>query len=188
MYMELIQEALVAAGYDPGPIDGIDGPLTRAAIAAFQADRGLAADGLVGPLTHAALFRGAALVAEVDSGAAASTAVDGQLTAHFNREEFRCCCAGRYCTGFPAEMNGELLARLETVRVALGAAVIVTSGVRCPVRNREVGGIANSRHLSGDAVDCYAPDFSVFELAAAAERQGLGVIIYEEQGFCHLEI
>ena len=58
MYMELIQEALVAAGYDPGPVDGIDGPLTRAAIAAFQADRGLEVDGMVGPLTHAALFRG----------------------------------------------------------------------------------------------------------------------------------
>ena len=182
MYMELIQEALVAAGYAPGPVDGIDGPLTRAAIGAFQADHGLEPDGIVGPLTHAALFRG-------DGPAPAVADSDGeQLTAHFRRQEFACCCEGRYCTGFPAEMNGELLARLEAVRVALGAAVIVTSGVRCPIRNREVGGIANSRHLVGYAVDCYAPDFSVFELAAAAENQGLGVIIYEEQGFCHLEI
>ena len=184
MYMELIQEALVAAGYDPGPVDGIDGPLTRAAIAAFQADHGLEVDGMVGPLTHAALFRGDG-PAPV---AAVTDAAEEQLTAHFGRQEFACCCEGRYCTGFPAEMNGELLARLEAVRVALGAAVIVTSGVRCPIRNREVGGIANSRHLVGYAVDCYAPDFSVFELAAAAENQGLGVIIYEEQGFCHLEI
>ena len=186
MYMELIQEALVAAGYDPGPIDGIEGPLTRAAIAAFQADRGLEADGLVGPLTHAALFRGEA--PEVAAGSDKMNANGGQLTAHFSREEFRCCCEGRYCDGFPAEMQADLLSRLEAVRVALGAAVIVTSGVRCPIRNEEVGGIPHSKHLVGAAVDCYAPDFSVFELAEAAEHQGLNVIIYEEQGFCHLEI
>jgi hypothetical protein len=188
MYMELIQEALVAAGYDPGPIDGMEGPLTRAAIAAFQADQGLAADGIVGPLTHAALFRGDVPVAGADSDTCVSADDDGQLTAHFNREEFRCCCEGRYCDGFPAEMQADLLMRLEAVRVALGAAVIVTSGVRCPLRNQEVGGIPHSRHLVGAAVDCYAPDFSVFDLAEAAEQQGLGVIIYEEQGFCHLEI
>ena len=28
-----------------------------------------------------------------------------QLTPHFNRQEFVCCCEGRYCDGFPAEMN-----------------------------------------------------------------------------------
>jgi hypothetical protein len=183
MYMELIQEALVAAGYDPGAIDGSDGPLTRNAIRAFQTDHGLEADGMVGVLTHAALFRG-------EAPAPAENAIPDreQLTAHFKRQEFACCCEGRYCTGYPAEMNGELLARLEAVRVVLGAPLIVTSGVRCPIRNREVGGIANSRHLVGYAVDCYAPDFSVFELAAAAENQGLGVIIYEDEGFCHLEI
>ena len=39
-----------------------------------------------------------------------------QLTPHFNRQEFVCCCEGRYCDGFPAEMNSDLLARLEAVR------------------------------------------------------------------------
>ena len=35
-----LQEALVAAGFDPGPIDGIMGPLTRAAMGAFKASIG----------------------------------------------------------------------------------------------------------------------------------------------------
>lgn len=50
-----IQEALTALGYDPGPIDGIDGPRTRAAVSAFQRDQGLAEDGQWGEHTHAAM-------------------------------------------------------------------------------------------------------------------------------------
>ena len=37
-----VQETLVAAGYYDGPIDGVLGPMTREAIAAYQADNGLA--------------------------------------------------------------------------------------------------------------------------------------------------
>lgn len=37
--------------WDPGPIDGLGGPLTRQAVVAFQADTGLEADAIVGPLT-----------------------------------------------------------------------------------------------------------------------------------------
>ncbi len=113
---------------------------------------------------------------------------DEQLTAHFNRQEFKCCCEGRYCDGFPAEMNHELVGRMEAVRMMLDAPIIVTSGVRCPIRNEEVGGIPDSRHLVGDAADCYAPGIAVYDLADAAIAAGLGVIIYEDEGFCHLEL
>lgn len=113
---------------------------------------------------------------------------DEQLTPHFNRQEFKCCCRGRYCDGFPAEMNTELVLRLEAVRETLGTPIIVTSGVRCPTRNREVGGIPDSRHLAGAAVDCYALDVSVFDLEAAAQAEGFWVILYEDEGFCHLEL
>jgi len=37
-----VQEQLAAAGYYDGPIDGILGPMTREAIAGYQADNGLA--------------------------------------------------------------------------------------------------------------------------------------------------
>lgn len=39
-----IQRLLVIAGYDAAPIDGVDGPKTQAALAAFLRSRGLAAD------------------------------------------------------------------------------------------------------------------------------------------------
>ncbi len=39
------QELLVALGYDVGSIDGVDGPVTRTAVIAYQQDQGLAATG-----------------------------------------------------------------------------------------------------------------------------------------------
>jgi len=46
-----VQLALSSAGFDPGPIDGIFGRQTTAAVHAFQIASGLVADGLVGPQT-----------------------------------------------------------------------------------------------------------------------------------------
>ena len=40
-----VQTALAARGYDVGPIDGIMGSRTKAAIRAFQSDQGLEVDG-----------------------------------------------------------------------------------------------------------------------------------------------
>lgn len=51
------QRRLAELGFDPGPVDGVRGRRTIAAIKAFQASRGLRlVDGLVGPETEAALF------------------------------------------------------------------------------------------------------------------------------------
>ena len=50
-----LQQALTAAGYDPGPADGTFGEQTEAAVIAFQQANGLSVDGRVGPETAAAL-------------------------------------------------------------------------------------------------------------------------------------
>ncbi|SMO79671.1 peptidoglycan-binding domain-containing protein [Paracoccus laeviglucosivorans] len=49
--VEKIQKALAAAGFDPGPIDKEYGPMTAAAVGAYQAAKGLIVDGQVGPNT-----------------------------------------------------------------------------------------------------------------------------------------
>lgn len=54
-----VQKALLARGFNPGPLDGKMGAKTKAAIIAFQKSAGLKADGIVGPLTSAALFQSA---------------------------------------------------------------------------------------------------------------------------------
>lgn len=53
-----VQQALVRAGYDPGPADGHVGKKTRRAIKQFQRKHGLTADGVVGEKTWALLKSG----------------------------------------------------------------------------------------------------------------------------------
>jgi Putative peptidoglycan binding domain len=50
-----VQAALTDLGYSPGPVDGIDGPKTKAAVTAYQKAKGLGVDGVAGPQTKAAL-------------------------------------------------------------------------------------------------------------------------------------
>ena len=47
-----VQRALSAAGFNPGPIDGVPGARSRAAIRAFQTRNGLVVDGIAGPITQ----------------------------------------------------------------------------------------------------------------------------------------
>lgn len=53
--LEGVQTALSKLGYDPGGIDGKDGPHTRAAVTSFQKDAGIKVDGIAGPETKGAL-------------------------------------------------------------------------------------------------------------------------------------
>ncbi|WP_299724779.1 peptidoglycan-binding protein [uncultured Tateyamaria sp.] len=51
-----IQRRLTTLGYTPGPIDGVWGAKTDAAVRAFQRRAGLVVDGVVGSQTYRALF------------------------------------------------------------------------------------------------------------------------------------
>lgn len=55
--VQTLQTDLKTLGYNPGPIDGIYGPKTKAAVVAFQQSAELQADGIYGPLTQQALSR-----------------------------------------------------------------------------------------------------------------------------------
>lgn len=53
-YSRAVQEALVDLGYDPGPVDGAVGPMTRDSIRAFQSANAMAVTGEVSkPLLEA---------------------------------------------------------------------------------------------------------------------------------------
>jgi len=50
-----IQRGLTTLGFNPGPLDGKNGPRTKAAVESFQAKFGLVVDGIAGPQTRKAL-------------------------------------------------------------------------------------------------------------------------------------
>lgn len=52
-----LQKFLAGRGFPPGPIDGIPGAKTTAAVILYQRARGLMADGIVGPKTLAVMKR-----------------------------------------------------------------------------------------------------------------------------------
>ena len=52
-----LQVGLRAHGFDPGPIDGVRGPLTSRALVRFQRAKGVQPDGKVGRVTRRALGR-----------------------------------------------------------------------------------------------------------------------------------
>lgn len=129
-------------GYYDGAIDGIWGEGSTAATREFQKVHGLTADSVFGQDTESKIL-------EVIT---ASTGDWWDEIKFFHPSEFACKC-GRYCDGFPAEMDRTLVRVADRVREHFGAAVIVSSGLRCKKHNANVGGVANSRHLCGKAMD-----------------------------------
>ena len=53
--LEGVQDALTKLGYDPGKVDGKDGPNTQKAVRELQAHASIKIDGIVGPETRQAL-------------------------------------------------------------------------------------------------------------------------------------
>lgn len=158
MTIKQIQCLLAYLGYDSGEIDGVNGKNTQAAVRAFQSQEGLAVDGIAGAKTQAALkdavANGRFKADELPSSGHPpdKTGTFWDEIQYFTREEFRCQCGGKYCNGFPAEPQELLLRQADRLRKTVGP-MRLSSGLRCKTHNAEVGGVSNSRHLSGKAMD-----------------------------------
>lgn len=152
-----IQHLLAYLGYDPGDCDGVMGRNTQAAVRRFQADYGLTADGDPGAATKKMLIGAVAgTAAKVDKPADAGQAKTGTFwddIQYFTRAEFKCQCGGKYCNGYPAEPAEETVRMADEIRRRAGVPLNVNSGVRCKRHNAEVGGVSNSLHTTGQAVD-----------------------------------
>lgn len=157
MTVKQIQCLLTYLGYSPGTIDGIEGRNTQGAVRAFQADYGLTVDGIPGAATQKMLIGAiagtAVKVEKPEDSTAPKTGTFWDDIRYFTREEFRCQCGGKYCNGFPAEPAEETVRMADEIRRRAGVPLNVNSGVRCKRHNAEVGGVSNSLHTTGQAVD-----------------------------------
>ena len=155
MTVKQIQHLLGYLGYYTGATDGIWGRLSEEAAVAFQRDYGLEPDGIVGQATEKALRGAVAGTMDKVQEADPEEAVDSwwKDIRYFAREEFRCKCGGRYCNGFPAEMQEAVVKIADAAREHFGRPAHVVSGLRCRQWNAHEGGVANSQHMYGEAID-----------------------------------
>jgi zinc D-Ala-D-Ala carboxypeptidase len=65
--LEGVQDALTKLGYEPGKVDGKDGPNTQKAVREFQAHASIKIDGIVGPETRQSLMDELASKAEEEA-------------------------------------------------------------------------------------------------------------------------
>lgn len=168
MTVKQMQCLLLYLGYCPGTVDGIPGKNTQGALTQFQRERGLKEDGILGTETERTLLEAVAqgkLREEPPGVEQAKTGTWWDEIRFFTREEFRCKCGGKFCNGFPAEPEEKLVRMLDRARAHFGAPGTVISGVRCSTHNQAVGGVENSRHKLGRAVDI------AFQGASPAEME-----------------
>lgn len=85
-----------------------------------------------------------------------------------------------------------LAIELDKIREEWGAPIIVTSWYRPKAINAAVGGVANSSHIQGYAVDIrpvYASDFQPFEKFLLQHWYGhLGLGQAKQRGFTHIDM
>lgn len=193
------QYLLAYLGYYGGGIDGFWGTGSKEACTEFQRDRGITADGYGGPetdktLKHAVandLFKPEVVIPEKETTTEESSTA-GTFWDHiryWSREEFRCRCGGKYCNGFPAEPNQTLVELVDDIRHKAGRPGIPSSGLRCKTWNALQGGVANSDHMEGKALDFSIEGMSGSQLLALAQADSRTRYAYIiDGGWVHVDV
>ena len=172
------QHLLAYLGYYVMEVDGIWGSGSREACRRFQEDRGITVDGYGGSETDKALryavYNGlekpeAAVEEVVITETETPTGTFWDHIRYWTREEFRCKCGGKYCDGFPAEPDQTLVELVDDLRADAGRPGHPSSGLRCETWNRIQGGVADSRHRDGKALDFYIEGLTGSQLLARAQ-------------------
>lgn len=121
---------------------------------------------------------------------------------YFTDYEAACDCIKGYgispaCDGYPNTQYGKspggsprLFEVLNDARGKIGSPIVLTCVVRCPACNTYWGGVSDSCHLIGDAADSYCTGLDAVEFARflASNYPDIGVRVYPNQGFVHIEV
>ncbi len=105
---------------------------------------------------------------------------DFKLTKNFNLREFASHSTGE------VKISNKLVSQLQKVRNQIDKPIIITSAYRTKRDNKRVGGVENSQHLRGLAVDISAIGHNKFVLRTFLKQAGFKeVILYSKANFIH---
>ena len=111
-----------------------------------------------------------------------------KLSSNFNSTEFD--CHGKNCCK-ETIVDQKLVNYLQKIREHFGKPIYISSGYRCDIHNKNVGGATGSRHAKGQAADIYIDGVKPAEIAKYAESIGiLGIGLYETEKdgfFVHID-
>lgn len=181
-------------GYYVGEVDGKWGALSKEAVKAFKKDFGLTKDSTVDEstekaLAHAVCYGMPAKKVETDKNVGSKTGTFWDEIKHFKKSEFKCRCGGKYCKGYPEEPKEKLIRLADKVRDHFGKPMTVSSGVRCKQHNANVGGVSNSRHLSGKAMDfCVSGLPASLVLPYVQSLSGVRYAYAIDRNYIHMDI
>lgn len=83
-----------------------------------------------------------------------------------------------------------LVEKLQELRNYLGKPITILSGYRTDSYNKQCGGVDNSYHLKGQAVDIYSSGVKPIVIALWAEFNnlgGIGIYLNRSQEFVHID-
>ena len=163
------QALLLYLGYYVGNVDGDWGSLSKTATRSFQKDYGLTVDGKFDSDTERKIL---SVIATGEKPKPTTTSDDAwKNIRYFKKSEWKCKCGGRHCNGYPEEIDMTTVGYADEIRHRLGEPVPVNSGLRCPKHNAACGGVSNSQHVYGTAVDLGCPPGTTpAKMAAIAEE------------------
>lgn len=132
-------------------VDGCVGNATINSLKDYQSKNGLAVDGIAGQQTYNKL----------NNGGSTGT----YKCKYFKDSEFTCKCG----CGLNLQKDG--IKRIaDEIREHFGKPATITSGTRCEKHNKEVGGVSNSWHMKGNAIDIVVSGVSGNELVAYTKQ------------------
>ena len=169
---------LAYLGYYSGIIDGVWGNQSQTATKSFQRDYKLTVDGIFGDGTAKRILEMIASGEKPVSAENVEATEESSDTAswwkdirYFTRAEFGCKCGGRYCNGYPSEMREAVVRIADAAREHFGHPAHVISGLRCQQWNTHEGGVSNSQHMYGEAIDLRIDGVSSEELRQFVSSQ-----------------
>ena len=109
-----------------------------------------------------------------------------RISKHFKEAEFFCKCSLSRCRKVIDHMDADLLETIVLIREKLDFPLVINSAYRCTTHNASVGGVPNSLHRQGKALDVALKDGSQrHQFVELALKYGLTVIVYPT--FIHVD-